>query len=246
MEKLSIERHAPVYWESCLDSTSSQLALMKETVSGTVLVADRQSGGRGRQGRSFISPEGGIYLSMLLKPKCDGGRCTELTPLAAIAVHRTLKKSTGLSAGIKWPNDLLLDGKKFCGILTELSFDDDGDPRVILGIGVNLNSEIPSELEAIACSVFEHRRRMTNKEAFLQQLIFELDECYATWEKEGCFFLEEYRELNLCLGREILIISAGESRKAIARDINPDMSLAVEYEDGQKENLYYGEISLRL
>lgn len=246
MEKLNIERSAPVYWESCVESTSTQLSSMEKAVSGTVLTADRQIGGRGRQGRSFISPEGGVYLSMLLRPNCDLQRCPELTPLAAIAVHSALKSCTGLSALIKWPNDLLLENKKLCGILTELSLDSKGRPQIILGIGLNLNTEIPAELEDIACSVYGISGKLTDKESFLHRLIAELDRSFARWEAEGCFFLKEYRELNVCLGRDVRVITPSGSRKARALDINPDMSLAVRYESGQTENLYYGEISLRL
>ena len=119
-----MERHAPVYRFDRLDSTNTRLkALAREGAApGTVLLAREQSGGRGRLGRSFASPPGGLYLSMLLRPACPPERCLSLTPLAAVAARRAVLDCTGLSPEIKWPNDLLLGGKKLCGILTEVRF----------------------------------------------------------------------------------------------------------------------------
>lgn len=243
------ERSAPVYSEHCVESTNTWLKELadKGAESGTVVTADMQLGGRGRQGRSFLSPEGGLYMSMLLRPDCDLQHCTELTPLAAVAAHRALKACTGLHADIKWPNDLLLNGKKLCGILTELSIDPQGKPQIIIGIGINLNTTaFPPELEDIACSVFSATGIEVKKESLLEKLVAELDEYIARWEREGCFFLEEYRELCICKERDVLVVSGSESRKARALGIEEDFSLRVCYEDETEECLFYGEISLKI
>lgn len=249
MDKLDMQRSAPVYWEQSVESTNTRLLELANSGAegGTVLYADIQSGGRGRQGRSFLSPEGGLYMSMLIRPGCDVEKCSQLTPLAAVAAHRALKACTGLHADIKWPNDLLLGGKKLCGILTELSFDRKGKPQIIIGIGINLNTPFfPEGLEDIACSVYSHSGKSIKKEALLELLVHELDDCVDRWEREGCFFLEEYRQLCVCTDRDVLVISGSESRKARALKIEDDFSLKVRYEDGAEENLFYGEISLRI
>lgn len=249
MDKPDMQREAPVYWEQAVESTNTKLLELANNgaASGTVLYADSQSGGRGRQGRSFLSPEGGLYMSMLLRPDCGVEKCSQLTPLAAVAVHRALKACTGLHADIKWPNDLLLGGKKLCGILTELSFDQKGKPQIIIGIGINLNTpSFPEELRDIACSVYSHSGKSIKKEALLELLIKELDDCIERWQREGCFFLEEYRQLCICTDREVMVISGSESRKARALNINDDLSLLVQYEDGSQESLYSGEVSLRI
>ena len=118
MISLFPERGAPVLFEAELDSTNTRLKAMAAYAEpGTVIAAGRQTGGRGRLGRSFASPSGGVYLSMLLAPAADMRACLTLTPTAAVAVRRALKKVCGLGADIKWPNDLQFGGKKLCGIL---------------------------------------------------------------------------------------------------------------------------------
>ena len=157
MTMLFPDRAAPVIFEAEVDSTNTRLkAIADHAADGTVIAAGRQSGGRGRLGRSFASPEGGVYLSILLAPTADLSRCLTLTPTAAVAVRRAIKRCCGISAYIKWPNDLQLRGKKLCGILTE-AVSADGEVKIIIGIGVNLNTraeDFPPELRDSACSVF--------------------------------------------------------------------------------------------
>ena len=251
MLKPGFQRKAPVYWEKCLDSTSSELKLMadKGAENGTVLTAESQLGGRGRQGRSFISPEGGIYMSMLIRPNCEAERCTQLTPLAAVAVHRAVKECTGLDADIKWPNDLLLGDKKFCGILTELSFDKEGKAQIILGIGINLNTPeeaFEGELSDIACSILSHSGKSFDKAKLLELLIKELDEHISRWQDEGCFFLEEYRQVCCCKDRQARLITGEKSEDVWLLGIEDDFGLSVRYENGSTDKLYFGEISLRI
>lgn len=249
MDKMDMQRSAPVYWEQSVESTNTRLLALanKGAVSGTVFYADSQSGGKGRHGRSFISPEGGLYMSMLIRPSCEAEKCSQLTPLAAVAAHRALKACTGLHADIKWPNDLQLGGKKLCGILTELSFDQKGKPQIIIGIGINLNTpSFTEELEDIACSVYSHSGKSIKKESLLERLVKELDVYIARWEEEGNFFLEEYRSLSVCADREVIVISGTESKKAKALGINDDFGLRVRYEDGIEESIFFGEVSLRI
>lgn len=164
MISLFPERGAPVLFEAELDSTNTRLKAMAAYAEpGTVVAAGRQTGGRGRLGRSFASPPGGVYLSMLLAPAADLRACMTLTPTAAVAVRRALKKVCGLGADIKWPNDLQFGGKKLCGILTE-SVSAGGSFKLIIGIGVNLNTsmdELPPELHDTACSVYSVTGRST-------------------------------------------------------------------------------------
>ena len=178
MISLFPERGAPVLFEAELDSTNTRLKAMAAYAEpGTVIAAGRQTGGRGRLGRSFSSPSGGVYLSMLLAPAADMRACLTLTPTAAVAVRRALKKVCGLGADIKWPNDLQFGGKKLCGILTE-SVTAGGSFKLIIGIGVNLNTgmdELPLELHDTACSVYSVTGRYTPQEAVIRAIVDELD-----------------------------------------------------------------------
>ena len=244
---MKMERSAPIYRENCIDSTNSALAKMKDAPHAAVLLADRQSGGRGRQGRAFLSPEGGVYMSMLLKPRADIGNFSQITSLAAVAVWEVLFEVCSVKTEIKWPNDLLLNGKKLCGILTELHLET--EQRLVLGIGINLNTAkdaFTGELEKIACSVFSETGRTYEKEVFIKALIEKLDAYIERWQREGCFFLEKYREFCLCKDRDVLVIKKDSSREARALRINDDLSLKVRYENGETEDLFYGEIRLRI
>lgn len=134
-------RPAPVIFEETVDSTNTALKALARAgaLSGTVLIARQQTGGRGRLGRSFESPPEGLYLSMLLKTTLPAERTLTITPMAAVAVCRTVEVVCGLSPEIKWPNDVLLDGRKLCGILTELSVQG-AEASLVLGVGVNVNT----------------------------------------------------------------------------------------------------------
>ena len=244
----STERIAPVI---LLDECPSTNALLKAMAregaeDGTVLIARRQTEGRGRLGRSFVSPEGGVYLSMLLRPEpAAAERLPELSACAALAVRRALL-DFGVEPGIKWPNDLLLQGKKICGILPETLVQGERI-AVILGVGINLNTEksaFEGGLEDTAASVSALCGREVNRESFIRALISALDETCGRW-KQGESFAAEYRAACLGLGRELLTLRNGAGEAALALDICDDMSLLVRYSDGREESLRFGEVSLR-
>ena len=243
MELYGIERQAPVFFQNLVDSTNTRIKQLaaQGAPDGTMYIAAAQSAGRGRKGRAFLSPPGGLYLSMLLRPGCPAEEALSITPLAAVAVCRAVKGVFGLDCGIKWPNDVVLGGKKLCGILTEASTDKDG-LFLVLGIGVNLNTEeFPEELRQVAGSVFLLSGKKTEPELFARELIGQLDELYAGWKADKNAFLEEYRALCINTGREVL--AGGRPAKALG--IAEDYSLLVEYPDGTKENIAYGEVSVR-
>ena len=243
MELYGIERQAPVFFQDLVDSTNTRIKQLaaQGAPDGTLYIAAAQSAGRGRKGRAFLSPTGGLYLSMLLRPGCPAEEALSITPLAAVAVCRAVKGVCGLDCGIKWPNDVVLGGKKLCGILTEASTDKDG-LFLVPGIGVNLNTEeFPEELRQVAGSVFLLSGRRTETEVFARELIGQLDELYAGWKTDKNVFLEEYRALCINTGREVL--TGGRPAKALG--IAEDYSLLVEYPDGTRENIAYGEVSVR-
>lgn len=241
-------RRAPVIFEDTVDSTNTALKELARAgaMSGTALIARRQTGGRGRLGRSFESPPEGLYLSMLRKTALPPERTLTLTPMAAVAVCRTAEAVCGLSPEIKWPNDVLLGAKKLCGILTELSVQS-GEATLVLGIGVNVNTPEESFSPALrdtACSIYGQTGRKTDMAAFARRLIAELDELFSLWEADSRAFLAEYRRRCSTPGQDILVLQNGESRPARAVGINEDMSLQIVGENGA-EALSFGEISIR-
>jgi len=208
--------------------------------AGTVIAARRQSGGKGRMGRSFSSPEGGVYFSMLLKPEDPGKQLLLLTPLAAVAVYRTVKELCNVECSIKWPNDLMCSGRKLCGILTE-AVTVGSRVNVIVGIGVNLNTaEFPAELKETAVSVKQLTGEDTDIELFVHRLADELTKVYS--DKNA---LEFYRAHCINIGKRISVIREDREISGLCLGVNDDFSLRIRYDSGDVENVFFGEVTVK-
>lgn len=216
---------------------------------GLLLIAGRQTDGRGRRGRSFFSPDGtGIYMSMLLRPRFEAEDVTVLTPIAAVAVAEALDALCGTDTRIKWVNDILLDGKKVCGILTEAVFGGSNAPdAVALGIGLNLTAPengFPEGIRDIAGAVFAGS---CPDETFPARLTAEIwDRFFGYYRSaERTAFLQTYRDKQALTGQEISVIRQGETRPAVALGVDERCGLTVRYPDGTEETLISGEVSVR-
>lgn len=196
----------------------------------TAIIAREQTGGKGTKGRSFSSPRGGVYLSLVRYYPCKAENSFSLMIASCMAVVKTLELY-GVSAGVKWPNDVFLNGKKICGILIKNSFEGENVKKSITGIGVNVNNDIPKDLADIAINLKSIVGEVDIDE-FYKRLIENL---YADYS------VDEYRSRNIVLGKEITVIKNGESRKAVAEDIAADGSLVLK----GGERLFYGEVTIR-
>ena len=232
-----------------LDSTNDALkhALAAgDAPDGLAVLADEQTAGRGRRGRQFFSAAGkGLYASVLLQPNCDAVLLPTLTAWAAVAVHDAIEKVCGVSAAIKWPNDLVVGGKKLCGILTELVTMP--KPSVILGIGINLTqtaADFGTALAPIAVSLAQVTGEMPDTSVLTAALWRELDTMYRAFPQERETYLCRYRALCLTRGTVRVLTPTGE-KTATAEKINGDFSLRVRYGDGRTEDLHAGEVSVR-
>ncbi|MDO4566187.1 MAG: biotin--[acetyl-CoA-carboxylase] ligase [Oscillospiraceae bacterium] len=212
---------------------------------GLVVLALSQSAGRGRLGRGFFSPGGGLYMSLLLRPKSAAGGLL-LTSAAAVAACRAID-ALGLSGTrIKWVNDILLEGKKVCGILCEAAFKDGAPQYAVLGLGVNLIEPpggFPEEIKDIAGALFENEQKGA-REKLAAGFLKSFWEIYSSLPERG--FVEEYRARSAVTGKTLRVISPEGERRATALDIDDDCRLLVRLEDGSLETLSSGEISLRL
>lgn len=229
----------------CVGSTNDELKKMARggAPHGTVLVAKRQTNGRGRLGRSFASPEKGLYMSVLLQPDGPAEKLPTLTPCAALAVRRALRRVCGTETDIKWPNDLLVNGKKLCGILTEGVVDMHGVAAVV-GIGINVNTdeeELPQELSGTVCSVLGTTGRETDIMALASAVTEELEKIVALWETDDPALLEEYRAACVSLGRDCYILRGEERVSACVRAVADDFSLVVDTPSGV-ERVFFGEL----
>lgn len=245
-------RDLPITVEEETQSTNTALRAMAEAGApeGTVYIAQGQTGGRGRMGRSFFSPAGtGLYLSLLLRPTAwEPTRAAQLTAAAAAAMCEAIRQVTGKEPGIKWVNDLLLDGKKICGILTEASFSMESGvlEYAVLGLGVNVylpEGGFPGQLGEIAGAVLDTpgediRNRIAGE--FLNRFL----EGYE--HPEDRHFLDVYRRRSIAVGREVTVLSGGWERRAFAFGLDDDCRLLVRYPDGTEQALSYGEIRIAI
>ena len=232
-----------------LDSTNNRAKALAAAgaAHGTAVIADSQSGGKGRLGRSFFSPEhSGIYLTVILRPDCAPDRAGLLTSLAAVAAARAVEKVSGADVRIKWVNDLYLNGKKICGILTEggLGLEAGRLEYAVVGIGINVNRmEFPPELREIATSVGNETGTSPDRNRLIAEILNELDALYGDLETGA--FLEESRRRSNVIGREVTVIEGGKKYPARAVDIDGQGRLVIETEEG-RTCLNYGEVSLKL
>ena len=246
---LNLNRTAPVEILESTESTNTYLKALAAKAplpDGYAVIALRQTGGRGRMGRTFSSPPGGLYLSMLLMPDSPPERKTTLTPCVAVAAARAIKRVCGVTPGIKWPNDLLLSSRKLCGILTESSVAR-GKRFAVVGLGINVNTPpdaLTADARNVAVSLKEHLGREVDLTALSSAVIEELDAMYSSWRTDPAYCVEEYRRLCVSIGRAVTLTRAEVSRPAYARDIAPDFALICDI-DGKEERITMGEISLR-
>ena len=215
--------------------------LIAEGITGyTLVVADTQTAGKGRLGRSFFSPEGSIYMSLAFRTDAEIADAVKLTTAASVAVAKAVEALTPSRPQIKWVNDVYLDGKKICGILTEGVTDmESGRVRhIVIGIGLNCGTEpFPPELREIAASI---DRRGVSRSRFVAAMVTELVACI-----EGRDFMDDYRARSCVLGKKINCIKNGVVTPAEALAIDDDGALIVRLEDGSWQRLNTGEISVR-
>ena len=227
----------------------SELAYDDPT-DGQVVIADAQTGGRGRFGRSFYSPDGcGIYLSCLFRPETPPASSIPVTAWTAVAAARAVETVCGVQPGIKWVNDLFLGGKKFGGILTEMSIEGESGRirQIITGIGINVNNppdSFPGELKNSATSLFAETGTAFSRAELACAVIRELDLLRRAWPDGQAEYLREYRARNITIGRRILLPD-GSGRTAAAESIGDDFSLNIRYPDGSADTLTSGEISIQ-
>lgn len=216
---------------------------------GLVILSDQQTVGRGRSDRGFFSPAGtGLYMSLLLRPKLSVGDSLLLTTAAAVAVAEAIEEVSGKKTQIKWVNDVLIDGKKVSGILTDaaLSMENGGVDYAIIGMGINVlppTDGFPPELQGIAASVFSQENGDI-RSRLAGSVLNHLMRYYADLSRRT--FLPAYRERLFFLGKSVTVLKQDGPVKAIALGVDENFRLRVRYESGREELLSSGEIQIRL
>ena len=215
---------------------------------GTVIISGEQTKGKGRLGRTFFSPsDTGLYMSILLRPEMTASDAIKITTAAAVSVAEAIEKVSGINPDIKWVNDVYINGKKVCGILTEASFsmENGGLEYAVLGIGVNAyepENGFPEEIKDVAGAVFRKRENdMRNRLA--AEILNSFTYYYKTLERGG--YYESYRKRLMWKGERINVIRGDKKTPAVMIDVDKDCRLKVRYDDGREDYISTGEISIR-
>ncbi|MBU9723919.1 MULTISPECIES: biotin--[acetyl-CoA-carboxylase] ligase [Bacillaceae] len=215
--------------------------------SGTVVIANEQTSGRGRLGRDWFSPKDkGIWMSLILKPEITLREAPQLTLLAAVAVTRAISSVCSISSEIKWPNDILVDGKKVCGILTEMQADPDRIKSVIIGIGINVNqTDFPSSIANIATSLAKARGEQVERSELIIQILNEFQWLYEAYLAKGFSFIKPLWEVNaISIGKKIVATTAQGRLTGIAEGINDEGVLILRDDNGKVHHIYSGDITI--
>ncbi|MEM0449326.1 MAG: biotin--[acetyl-CoA-carboxylase] ligase [Methanomassiliicoccales archaeon] len=197
---------------------------------GLVVVAKRQTCGRGRMGRSWISPPGGLYVSFLLRPPGSAEDALRLTVHACVPVAKAIRQVTGLTPKLKWPNDVLIEGKKAAGILVEGVFKGGSLEMVVLGVGINVNTDV-RELPPDATSLSQEKNGVIDEERMLSTLLLEIDSFYEKLKKDEVDE-DEYKAMSCVLGRQIEAVVGRETFRGKALYLQRDGALIMKSDEG--------------
>lgn len=232
------------------DSTNAQATLLARdgAEEGTIVVADQQTVGKGRLGRTWESPPGvNLYFSLILRPTLDPRFASQLTLVAAVALASALAGNLQVEGlDIKWPNDILLNGKKLAGILTEMSAEPDAVHYVILGIGVNVNGRVadyPEELHEIAATLYDHLDRTTPRSNVLAAFLAQFETWYGRYLKEGFAPIRNaWLAQSNVVGRPVRVNLLNESYEGTAQEMDPEGFLIVKRGNGRIEKVVSGDV----
>jgi len=242
----------PLHFFPTIDSTNTYAARLAHegAFEGTTVIADSQSGGKGRLGRSWVSPPGvNLYLSVILRPPVSTAVAPQLNLLAAIAVADAIRETTRLSPAIKWPNDVLVADKKVCGILAEMQTDTGGLRAVIVGIGVNINaplSAFPEELRDKASSLLIAGGQTIERSTFTASLLTHLEKSYVLWLQEGfsTLRLRWERYAAHLLGTRISVAVPEGTVVGTVLGLDRDGGLLVQGDNGERHRLLAGDVTV--
>ncbi len=238
-----------LYYEEC-DSTNTRAKEYAkenpEEKSPVIFIAESQTAGRGRLGRSFHSATGvGIYITFLLYPNISVSEITNITPYLAVKLSEALEEVSPIKPDIKWVNDLYTKGKKLAGILVESQIDDPEKPTyLICGLGINIyKSDFPAEISQIAISVEESIGKKISRESLISELVKNVLSDIDKISSEECF--RSYESRLTTIGKHVTVIKPDKKYDAHVKKLNPDYSLTLSLPDGSEEVLFTGEVSIR-
>ncbi len=230
-------------------SLTSTMEIARQAVGqgveeGTVVIADEQTAGKGRLKRTWLAPRGNIALSVILHPRIS--HLPSMIMLASLAVAHSIEDVTGLKTQIKWPNDILINGKKVCGILIENEFLGNTLTAAIIGIGIDVNLRLADypEIQSIATSLSDEFGREVSRLNLIRSLLVEMERLYLTLSTGGSLF-DEWRDSLVTLGKKVRVTGADTVYEGIAESVDRDGSLLLMGRDGKLTRIVAGDVTLR-
>lgn len=233
-----------------IDSSNNEAKRQAEAGAGhgLLVIGEEQTAGRGRRGRAWASKKGeGVFMSLLLKPDIQPANASMLTLVMGMAVRDALEKIAKIDAQIKWPNDIVVDGKKVCGILTEMSAQIDYINHIVIGVGINIhNAEFPEEMQHIATSVFLQTGEHIRRSELVAEILARFEEYYVRYLTHENLreLMDDYNAHLINRGRHVQVIDLKKNYTGIAQGINEEGELLVEAEGGIRR-VTAGEVSVR-
>lgn len=232
-----------------LPSVTSTMDVAREEAQGgapegTIVVADEQTAGKGRLKRSWLSPQGSIALSLILRP--SRAQLSSLIMIASVAVSRSIEQVAGLKTQIKWPNDVLIEGRKVCGILIENNVVGEKVHYSVIGIGINVNVSTATfpEIQTIATSLSEELSREVSRLNVLRSLLVEAEKLYLGLSNSTPVY-HQWRDRLMTLGKEVRVKVGEETHEGVAESVGPDGSLWLRRSDGSLTKIIAGDVTLR-
>lgn len=249
LQTKSFGRHLNLMEVTSSTQEAARLLAEEGAPEGTLVIAEEQTGGRGRQGKRWYSPaRKGIWMSLLLRPQRPLSFAPQLTLLTAVAVCRAIRKVTGVDAGIKWPNDLLVQGKKICGILIESVGEDERIKYCIAGIGIDVNvelEELPSELHKVATSLKIESGQTQSRATLISAVMNELEQLYNLYEEEGFAPIGHLWEaLSVTLGKRVTVKTPRGETEGTAEALDESGALVLLDDTGNHITIFSGDVQL--
>lgn len=239
-----------VYYDET-DSTNNRAkdSGEKNGAHGTLFIADKQSAGKGRRGRVWESPSGkSIYMTILLRPEITPDKAPMLTLVMGLSAAEGIRKVSGIEAEIKWPNDIVMNKKKVCGILTEMATEMEYVNYVVIGVGINVNQKyFPEEIKETATSLYEETGNVYRRSGLIAAVLERFEKNYETFLEAGDLsgIRKAYDSILVNRGQEVKILEPGNEYTAVAEGINKNGELIVMLPDGRRKNIFAGEVSVR-
>ncbi len=219
----------------------------KGAPEGTVVLAETQSSGKGRLGRKWISPKGNLYCSVVLRPDIPTHKAPLMTLMGAVAVASAIRTVCGVPAEIKWPNDILIAGKKVGGLLTEMSAEPDRIRHIALGIGVDVNmdlDELPAEVRVLTTTLAAETGGRIDRTLLVREVLRSLEHWYGVFLENEGDVLKEWETLNMTIGSRVKVSAPGETIEGMAQGIDSDGRLLITQDDGRVRTVAAGDVTI--